>query len=220
TPVLDNKAGGAAAKPFITHHNALDIDMYLRIALELYLKRCVVGGFERVFEMSRVFRNEGLDRRHNPEFTLLEAYQALADYHDMVDLVEEICSQAALAANGTTVISLNGRSVDLAPPWRRVTMADLIAEHADGARMHPSMPVEDARAICDRYGIPWETEWSAGRLMSEVYDACCEAAPVEPTFVYDYPREVPPLARTHRDDDALVERFEAVVGGRELANAY
>ncbi|MCW2953850.1 MAG: lysyl-tRNA synthetase [Conexibacter sp.] len=220
TPVLDASAGGAAARPFVTHHNALDIEMYLRIALELPLKRLVVGGFERVFEIGRVFRNEGLDRRHNPEFTLLEAYQALGDYRDMMDLVETICSQAALAANGTTIIQLEGRDVDMAPPWRRVTMADLIAEHADGARMHPSMPIEEARAICDRYEIEHEEGWSAGRLMSEVYDERCEGQLVEPTFVYDYPREVSPLARTHRDDDALVERFEAVVGGRELANAY
>jgi lysyl-tRNA synthetase class 2 len=219
TPVLDSAAGGAAARPFITHHNALDIDMYLRIALELPLKRLVVGGFERVFEIGRVFRNEGLDTRHNPEFTLLEAYQALADYHDMMELVETIVSEAALAAAGTTLIELDGRQVDLAPPWRRVTMADLIAEHT-GERMHPSMPIGDARAICDRHGVPYEGGWGAGRLMSEVYDETCESTLVEPTFVYDYPREVSPLARTHRDDPDLVERFEAVVGGRELANAY
>jgi lysyl-tRNA synthetase, class II len=219
TPVLDTHAGGAAAKPFITHHNALDIDMYLRIALELPLKRCVVGGFERVFEIGRVFRNEGLDTRHNPEFTLLEAYQALADYHDMMDLVETLVSEAAKAAIGTTVIQVEGRDVDLAPPWRRVTMADLIEEH-NGVKMHPSMPIDEARAICDRLGVPYESSWGAGRLMSEVYDETCEATLIDPTFVYDYPREVSPLARTHRDDPEMVERFEAVVAGRELANAY
>jgi lysyl-tRNA synthetase class 2 len=219
TPVLDASAGGAAARPFITHHNALDIDMYLRIALELPLKRLVVGGFERVFEIGRVFRNEGLDTRHNPEFTLLEAYQALADYHDMMDLVETICSQAALAANGTTVIQIAGKDVDLKPPWRRITMADLIKEHT-GEAMHPEMPLDDARRICDRLNVPYESGWSAGRLMSEVYDERCEETLVAPTFVYDYPREVSPLARTHRDDPALVERFEAVVAQRELANAY
>ena len=125
--------------------------MYMRIALELPLKRLVVGGFERVFEIGRVFRNEGLDTRHNPEFTLLEAYQALGDYHDMMDLVETICSEAALAANGTTMIEIDGQPVDLAPPWRRVTMADLIEEQT-GEKMHPSMPIEEARAICDRLG--------------------------------------------------------------------
>jgi lysyl-tRNA synthetase, class II len=219
TPVLDASAGGAAARPFITHHNALDIDMYLRIALELPLKRLVVGGFERVFEIGRVFRNEGLDTRHNPEFTLLEAYQALADYRDMMVLVETIASEAATAATGTTIVELDGRQVDLAPPWRRVTMADLIEEHS-GERMHPAMPIADARAICDRLAVPYESGWGAGRLMSEVYDETCESTLVEPTFVHDYPREVSPLARTHRDDPELVERFEAVIGGRELANAY
>jgi len=219
TPVLDAHAGGAAARPFITHHNALDVDMYMRIALELPLKRLVVGGFERVFEIGRVFRNEGLDTRHNPEFTLLEAYQALGDYHDMMELVETICSEAARAATGTTVVEVEGRAVDLAPPWRRATMADLVEEHA-GVRMHPSMPIEEARAICDRLGIAYEAGWGAGRLMSEVYDETVEHALVEPTFVMDHPREISPLARAHRDDATLTERFEAVVAGRELANAY
>jgi lysylphosphatidylglycerol synthetase-like protein (DUF2156 family)/elongation factor P--beta-lysine ligase len=186
--------------------------MYLRIALELYLKRLVVGGFEAVFEIGRVFRNEGLDTRHNPEFTLLEAYQALGDYHDMMDLVEAICSEAAEAAGDS--------ATDLSPPWRRVTMADLIEQVNPGVRMHPSMPIDEARAICDRLKVPYESGWGAGRLMSEVYDETCEATLVEPTFVYDYPREVSPLARTHREDPDMVERFEAVIGGRELANAY
>ena len=219
TPVLDAHAGGAAARPFITHHNALDLDMYMRVALELPLKRLVVGGFERVFEIGRVFRNEGLDTRHNPEFTLLEAYQALGDYHDMMELVETICSQAALAANGTTVIDVEGQAIDLAPPWRRATMADLVDEHA-GVRMHPTMPIEEARAICDRLGIAYQDGWGAGRLISEVYDETVEHALIAPTFVTDHPREISPLARVHREDDALVERFEVVVAGRELANAY
>jgi lysyl-tRNA synthetase len=219
TPVLDAQAGGAAARPFITHHNALDIDMYMRIALELPLKRLVVGGFERVFEIGRVFRNEGLDTRHNPEFTLLEAYQALGDYHDMMELVETIASEAALAATGTTLVEVDGKPLDLKPPWRRVTMADLI-EELTGARMHPTMPIDEARAICDRVGVEYESGWGAGRLMSEVYDEVAESTLMEPTFVYDYPREVSPLARTHRDDESMVERFEAVIAGRELANAY
>jgi lysyl-tRNA synthetase len=219
TPVLASAAGGAAARPFITHHNALDIDMYLRIALELPLKRLVVGGFERVFEIGRVFRNEGLDTRHNPEFTLLEAYQALGDYHDMMDLVEAIVSEAAVAATGTTVIQVDGKPVDLAPPWQRITMAELI-EQRHGVEMHPSMPLEEARAVCERLNVPYEGGWSAGRLMSEVYDETCEGTLVGPVFVYDYPREVSPLARPHRSDPALVERFEAVVAARELANAY
>lgn len=219
TPVLDATAGGAVARPFTTHHNALDIDLYLRIALELYLKRLVVGGFERVFEIGRVFRNEGLDTRHNPEFTLLEAYQALADYQDIMELVEAIVSNAARDAIGTTVIRVGDREIDLAPPWRRISMADLIEERT-GVRMHPSMPIEEARAVCDRLGVPYEPSWGAGRLMSDVYDQTCESTLIEPTFVYDYPREVSPLARTHRDDPLMVERFECVVAGRELANAY
>ncbi len=219
TPVLDTAVGGAAARPFITHHNALDLDMYLRIALELPLKRLIVGGMERVFEIGRVFRNEGVDPRHNPEFSLLEAYQAFGDYHDMMELVETIVSEACLAAIGTTVIQVDGRDVDLAPPWRRISMADLIEEQT-GERMHPSMDIAGARAICDRLGIAWEESWGAGRLMSEVYDETGEDVLVEPTFVYDYPREISPLARTHRDDPTMTERFEAVVAGRELANAY
>ncbi len=219
TPVLDTAAGGAAARPFITHHNALDIDMYLRIALELPLKRLVVGGMERVFEIGRVFRNEGLDTRHNPEFTLLEAYQALADYHDMMDLVETIVSRAASESLGTTKIGIEGREVDLAPPWRRVSMADLVKERT-GAELHPSMAVEQARAIASDLGIPVEESWGSGKILAEVYDERCEVELIEPTFVIDHPREVSPLARAHRDDPTLTERFEAVVGARELANAY
>ncbi len=219
TPVLAAQAGGAAARPFITHHNALDIDMYLRIALELPLKRLVVGGFERVFEIGRVFRNEGLDTRHNPEFTLLEAYQALGDYHDMMDLVEAICSNAALEAIGRTEVEVDGQKVDLKAPWKRITMADLIKE-VTGETMHPSMPVEEARAICDRHEVEYEDFWGSGRLMAEVADECCEHTMIQPTIVCDYPQEVSPLAKVHRDDPYLTERFEVVVAGRELANAY
>jgi lysyl-tRNA synthetase, class II len=219
TPVLLGQAGGAAARPFITHHNALDIEMTLRIALELPLKRLIVGGMNRVFEIGRVFRNEGLDTRHNPEFTLLEAYQAFADYHDMMDLTEAIVVAAVTEAIGTTIITVGDREIDLRPPWRRVTMAELIREHA-GVEMHPEMPVADARAIADERGIPWLDVWGAGKIMSEVYDASSEAHLIEPTFVIDHPREISPLARAHRDDPALVERFELVVAGRELANAY
>jgi lysyl-tRNA synthetase class 2 len=219
TPVLLGQAGGAAARPFITHHNALDIEMTLRIALELPLKRLIVGGMNRVFEIGRVFRNEGLDTRHNPEFTLLEAYQAFADYHDMMELTEAIVVAAVTEAIGTTIITVGDREIDLRPPWRRVTMTELIREHA-GVEMHPEMPVADARAIADERGIPWLDVWGAGKIMSEVYDSSSEAQLIEPTFVIDHPREISPLARAHRDDPALVERFELVVAGRELANAY
>ena len=219
TPVLLGQAGGAAARPFVTHHNALDIEMTLRIALELPLKRLIVGGMDRVFEIGRVFRNEGLDTRHNPEFTLLEAYQAFGDYHDMMELTEAIVVTAVTEATGTTIIRVGDREIDLQPPWRRVTMTDLIREHA-GVEMHPEMPLADARKIADDLGIPWLPVWGAGKIMSEVYDESSEAKLIEPTFVIDHPREISPLARAHRDDPALVERFELVVAGRELANAY
>jgi lysyl-tRNA synthetase, class II len=183
--------------------------------LELHLKRLVVGGFERVFELGRVFRNEGLDPSHNPEFTLLEAYQALADYRDMMELVETIVSRAALDATGSMVVG----DFDLTPPWRRATMAELVLEHA-GVEMHPSMDVEAARAICVRLGIAVEPSWGAGRMLAEVFEATAEEHLIAPTFVLDHPREISPLAKAHRDDPTLTERFEAYVGGRELANAY
>jgi len=219
TPVLLGQAGGAAAKPFITHHNALNIDMTLRIALELPLKRLIVGGMNRVFEIGRVFRNEGLDTRHNPEFTLLEAYQAFGDYHDMMDLTEAIIATACEEAIGTTVVQINGQDVDLKPPWRRATMAELIKENA-GVDMHPSMPVEEARKIADERGVQYLDVWGSGKIISEVYDDSSESRLIEPTFVMDHPREVSPLARAHREDPELTERFELVVAGRELANAY
>lgn len=219
TPVLLSQAGGAAAKPFITHHNALNIDMTLRIALELPLKRLIVGGMNRVFEIGRVFRNEGLDTRHNPEFTLLEAYQAFGDYHDMMDLTEAIIAASCEEAIGTTVVRIGDREVDLKPPFRRATMAELIKENA-GVEMHPSMPVEEARKIADERGVEYLEGWGAGKIMAEVYDDSSEAKLIEPTFVMDHPREVSPLARAHRDDPELTERFELVVAGRELANAY
>ncbi len=219
TPVLLSQAGGAAARPFITHHNALDIDMYLRIALELPLKRLIVGGMNRVFEISRVFRNEGLDTRHNPEFTLLEAYQAFGDYHDMMDLTEKIIETCCMDANGTTVVKVGDREVDLKGPYRRASMAELI-EESTGEKMHPSMPIEKAREIADRYGVEWLEAWGPGKIMAEVLDETTEAKLIEPTFVMDHPREISPLARAHRDDPTLTERFELVVAGRELANAY
>jgi lysyl-tRNA synthetase len=219
-PVLGTIQGGASARPFVTHHNALDIDLYLRIALELHLKRLIVGGMERVFEIGRVFRNEGIDTRHNPEFTMLEAYQAFADYHDMMDLTEGLISAAARAALGDIhVVHYAGRDIDLATPWPRQRFADMIEEKT-GARMHPAMPVDEARAVLDRLHIPYEGSWGAGRLMKEVYDEKVQHDVVGPVFCIDYPREVSPLARVHRDDPAYVERFELIVAGFELCNAY
>lgn len=219
TPVLSLSQGGATARPFITHYNALDLDTYLRIALELPLKRLVVGGLERVFEISRVFRNEGIDTRHNPEFTMLEAYQAFADYTEMMTLTESLVAAAALAANGTTEVDLRGRRIDLAPPWPRITMRDLIKREV-GVDLAASMSVDDARAVLDGLGLSYKPEWGAGRLMFEVYDELVEPKVFEPTIVIDHPREISPLAKPHREDPSLVERFEVIVDGRELANAY
>ncbi len=220
-PVLQSIQGGASARPFVTHHNALDLDLYLRIALELHLKRLIVGGMERVFEIGRVFRNEGIDTRHNPEFTMLEAYQAFADYTDMMDLTEAVVTAAARAALGDDLtVHHGGHAIDLGvTPWPRRRFADMIAE-VTGAVMHPAMPIEEARAVLDRLGIPYEAGWSPGRLMKEVYDERVQHSIVGPVFCVDYPREVSPLARTHRDDPAYVERFELIVAGFELCNAY
>jgi lysyl-tRNA synthetase class 2 len=221
TPVLHAQAGGAAAKPFDTYHNALEMPLSLRIALELHLKRLLVGGFERVFEIGRVFRNEGLGTRYNPEFTMLECYQAFADYTDIMTLTEDLVAGAAQAAIGSTVTSGAGDdgAVDLTAPWPRRPMLDLIEEHA-GVRVHPTMPVDELEAICGRLEVPYEPGWGPGKLVLELYEKLVEPNIVGPVFVTDYPREVSPLARTHRDDDALVERFEVVALGRELANAF
>ena len=219
TPVLHPIPGGALAKPFVTHHNALDADLYLRVAPELYLKRLVVGGFEKVFEIGRVFRNEGLSPRHNPEFTLLELYQAYADYLDLAVLVEELVSGVTSELCGTTVLSYQGRTLDLTPPWRRATMAELVTE-AIGAAVDVHTPVEDLRAKARSAGVEPEPAWGAGKLLLELYEKTTEPSLWGPVFVMDYPAEVSPLARRHRDDPDLVERFEPVVAGRELGNAF
>ncbi|MGH8984610.1 MAG: lysine--tRNA ligase [Acidimicrobiia bacterium] len=219
TPVLHTIPGGAAAEPFVTHHNALDIDLYLRVALELPLKRLLVGGFEKVFEIGRVFRNEGLGTRWQPEFTMLELYEAFVDYSEMMTLTEDMVSDAARAAIGTTVVEVGGQMIDLTPPWERRTMLDLIREHA-GVDVHPAMPVEKLERVCDDLGVPYETGWDPGKLVMEIYEKTTEDKLVGPVFVLDYPRDVSPLARAHRDDPALVERFEPVVRGVELGNAF
>jgi lysyl-tRNA synthetase class 2 len=219
TPTFHPIPGGAAAKPFVTHHNALDVDLYLRIAPELYLKRLVVGGFEKVFEIARVFRNEGLSPRHNPEFTMLELYQAYADYGDMMALTEGLVSHLAQEVHGTTVLAYDGRELDLTAPWRRASMADLIEEHA-GVRVDVRMPVDELRRICEEHGVPMKDEWGPGKLMLELYEKTTESNLWGPVFVTDYPKEVSPLARDHRELPDMVERFEAIVAGRELMNAF
>lgn len=219
TPVLQPQAGGAAARPFVTHHNALDMELSLRIAPELYLKRLVVGGYEKVFEIARVFRNEGLSTRHNPEFTMLECYEAFVDYTEMATLTEELVAGAAVAATGSTVVQVDGADLDLAPPWRRATLAELVREAID-VTVHPSMPVTDLQEICDRFEVSYDPAWGPGKLVLEIYEKTTEHKLAGPIFVLDYPREVSPLARAHRDDPLLVERFEVIIAGRELANAF
>jgi lysyl-tRNA synthetase class 2 len=219
TPVFHPIPGGALARPFTTHHNALDVDLYLRIAPELYLKRLVVGGFERVFELGRVFRNEGLSTRHNPEFTMLELYQAYADYGDMMALTEQLVAELATQVTGSPVVTYGEREVDLTPPWRRATLTELVEEHA-GARVDVRMPIEDLRTIAREVGLDPQDTWGPGKLILEVYEKTTEAQLWGPIFVMDYPKEVSPLARDHREVPDTVERFEAIVAGRELANAF
>jgi lysyl-tRNA synthetase class 2 len=219
TPVLHAQAGGAAAKPFTTYHNALDLPLSLRVALELHLKRLLVGGYERVFEIGRVFRNEGLGTRYNPEFTMLELYQAYADYRDVATLTEELVAACAAASTGSTTVTVGDEQLDVAPPWPRRPMLDLIEEHA-GVRVHPSQPVAELEAVCDRLDVPRQAGWGPGKLVLEIYEKTVEPNLRGPVIVTDYPREVSPLARAKADDPDLVERFEVVALGRELANAF
>lgn len=217
TPVLQQLHAGA--RPFVTHHNALDIDLFLRIAPELHLKRLVVGGFERVFEIARVFRNEGISPRHGPEFTMLEAYQAYADYTDMMALTEELVAHLASELRGSARLEYNGKNVDLTPPWQRATMQELI-EKQTGHRLSVGDDTDGLRRTAAALGVPTEESWGAGKLILEIYEKTVEPNLWGPIFVTDYPLEVSPLARAHRNEPGLVERFEAVVAGRELANAF
>ncbi len=219
TPVFHPIPGGALAKPFTTHHNALDLDLYLRIAPELYLKRLVVGGFERVFELARVFRNEGLSTRHNPEFTMLELYQAYADYGDMMELTEHLVAHLATEVTGSPVVSYGGREVDLTPPWTRASLIDLVEQHA-GVRVDVRMPRDELARIAAEHGVEPDDSWGPGKLVLEIYEKTTEAELWGPVFVIDYPQEVSPLSRAHRERPGEVERFEAIVAGRELCNAF
>ncbi len=219
TPVLHPIAGGATARPFITHYNALHTDVYLRIATELYLKRCVVGGIERVFEIGRTFRNEGLSPRHNPEFTMLELYQAYADYTDMMVIFEDIVAGTAEELFGSRVLGYQGREIDLTPPWRRATLVELIAEHA-GVEVELSMGVDGLREVAFSLEVPFEPWYGPGKLILEIYEKTTESQLWGPVFVCDYPQEVSPLARAHRSKPGWVERFEPIIAGRELGNAF
>ncbi len=219
TPIFHPIPGGALARPFVTHHNALDIDLYLRIAPELYLKRLVVAGFEKVFEIGRVFRNEGLSTRHNPEFSMLELYQAYADYNDMMDLTEEIISKLALVFKGSYIFNYQGRSINLSPPWKRATMEELTQEQT-GIEISLSMPVSQLASIAKSFGIAIEDNWGSGKILLEIYEKTTESELWDPVFVVDHPVEVSPLARKSRSIEGVAERFEAIIGGRELANAF
>ena len=219
TPTLQAQAGGALAKPFVTHHHAVNADMYLRIATELYLKRLIVGGVERVYEIGRTFRNEGVSPRHNPEFTMLEAYQAYTDYFGMIELTEALVGEAALAAIETTELEYLGRPMSLRAPWRRVTYLQATAE-ATGMPWDMAMPLERAREQALDLGLEVHPDWGVGKIVAEAFEARAEPGLWEPTVVMDYPKEISPLARDHRSEPGLVERFEVIVAGRELANAF
>ncbi len=218
TPVLATLAGGAAAKPFITHHNTLDIDLYLRIATELALKRLIVGGLERVYEIGRVFRNEGMDVRHNPEFTSVEFYQAYADYRDMMDLTEKIILTAAKDVLGTTKITYDGTEIDLANV-RRVSMNDAVRE-ATGKDFLSAATVEEARAMADEIGVPYEARHGIGAILNAAFEEKVEGTLMAPTFITHHPTEISPLAKRNLDNPMITDRFEFFVYGRELANGF
>jgi lysyl-tRNA synthetase class 2 len=219
TPILHTAAGGAHARPFVTHHNTLDMTLYLRIAVELHLKRLIVGGLDRVFEMGRTFRNEGMDPTHNPEFTMMESYQAFADVSDVMELTEALVGGAARDTLGTSEIVVGGQTFDLDEPYPRARMVDLVSAAA-GVTLHPSTPVADVRAVADGHGVPWEQPWGSGKLIEELFEKLCEHDVVRPTFITGHPVEVSPLARVDPDDPHLTDRFELFVGGMEYANGY
>jgi lysyl-tRNA synthetase class 2 len=219
TPVLHVEAGGALAKPFTTHHNALSLDLYLRIALELHLKRLIVGGMERVFEIGRIFRNEGISTRHNPEFTMMELYQAFADWTDVMAITEELITQAARDALGTTVVTIRGQQVDLGAPWPKLSMCGALSDKL-GQTVHPSMPIDELHVLADRHRATYEASWGTGRVIESLFEEVCEPDLVRPTFVTGHPVEISPLARVDRHDPYVTERFELFVDSRELANGY
>ena len=218
TPVLQAIPGGASARPFITHHNALDIPLYLRIANELYLKRLIVGGFEGVYEFSRNFRNEGMDRTHNPEFTCMELYVSYKDYNWLMTFTEEMLEKICIAVNGTTEITIGDNQVSFKAPYKRVTMIEAITEHT-GIDI-TGMEEEQLRDVCRQLGIETDETTGKGKLIDEIFGEKCEGNYIQPTFITDYPIEMSPLTKRHRNNPNLTERFELMVNGKELANAY
>jgi lysyl-tRNA synthetase class 2 len=219
TPVLQAEAGGAAANPFVTHHRALDEDFYLRISLELHLKRLIIGGYDRVYEIGRIFRNEGVSWKYNPEFTMLESYQAYADYHDVARMVEEMVASIAERVLGTTTLTFGEHTISLAPPWARVTMRDVLIEHA-GIDFEEFRTRETLLAELQRRGLEVDPGWSWGKLLDEAFSHYAEPKLIQPTFMLDYPKEISPLAKSKPEAGQLVERFEVFACGFELGNAY
>lgn len=222
TPMLATIAGGASARPFITHHNTLDLDMFLRIAPELYLKRCIVAGFEKVYELGRTFRNEGMSVRHNPEFTMIELYQAFADYNDMMELTENMVAEVCKKVNGTTKVTYQGTEIDFMPPWRRITMVDAVKEYA-GVDFKEIESNEEAQAIAKEKHLEFPKPLNTvtkGEVLNALYEEFCEQHMIQPTFIIDYPVEISPLTKKKRGNEMFTERFEGFVFGRELCNAY
>ena len=218
TPILQSQYGGAFARPFVTHHNALDIDLYLRIADELYLKRLIVGGFDGVYEISKDFRNEGMDKSHNPEFTMLEVYVAYRDYIWMMGMVEEMIAGVARTLNGTVIVECGGQKIDFTPPWRRISMFDAIKEQT-GLSLR-GMNVAELRAAAKGLHVDVAPTDGAGKIIDEIFSEKVERFLIQPTFITDYPVEMSPLAKRHRSEAGLVERFEAICNGHELCNAF
>ena len=218
TPVLQPIPGGASARPFITHHNALDIPLYLRIANELYLKRLIVGGFEGVYEFSRNFRNEGMDRTHNPEFTCMEIYVSYKDYNWMMNFTEEMIEKVCLAVNGTTEVPVGDKIISFKRPFKRISMIDAIKEHT-GIDI-TGMDEAALRDVCKQLGVETDESMGKGKLIDEIFGEKCEGNYIQPTFITDYPIEMSPLCKRHRENPELTERFELMVNGKELANAY
>jgi len=218
TPILQPIAGGAAARPFMTHHNALDIPLYLRIANELYLKRLIVGGFEAVYEFAKDFRNEGMDRTHNPEFTVMELYVAYKDYNWMMEMTEQLLEKVAIDSNGTSTVPVGEHQINFKAPYARVPILEAIKIHTgfDVAGMNE----DELRDVCNQVGIPADETMGIGKMIDELFGEKCEHHYIQPTFITDYPKEMSPLTKEHRDNPALTERFELMVNGKELANAY
>jgi lysyl-tRNA synthetase class 2 len=218
TPILQPIPGGAAARPFITHHNTLDIPLYLRIADELYLKRLIVGGYEGVYEFAKDFRNEGMDRNHNPEFTVMEIYVAYKDYNWMMNFTEEIVSKVAMDLHGKTEIIYGDKTINLTPPFRRISMPDAIKEHT-GTDI-TGLDEQELRKVCDTIGVLHTPDMGKGKLIDAIFSEKCEHTYIQPTFITDYPTETSPLTKMHRSKPGLTERFELMINGKEIANAY